>query len=305
MPFRFYFFFLFVTFLVLFYPGSYPYYQLLAYNRDTFAELESTEEHKIYPIPQVNQAFPPSVTAAGVYIVDFNSFTPIYKKNEHTEFFPASTTKIITALVAHELYSSDDIITVNQPHIEGQVMGLVPGERITVENLLYGALVHSGNDAAYALADGKGFRFFVEEMNSKASSLGMKNSHFTNPAGLDNIQQKTTPFDLSVAARELLKNPYLRKMVGTKEIIISDVDYNTFHTLTNVNKLLGEIQGLGGLKTGYTEQAGENLVSFYRHNGHDYIIVVMKSDERFLDTRVLVDWIKNNVTYIDSPLAIY
>lgn len=305
MPFRFYFFFLFVTFLALFYPGDYPYFNLLAYNRDTFATFDTSEEHKIYPIPQVNQISPPSVTAAGVYIAEFDSFTPIYKKNEHTEFYPASTTKIITALVANELYNSDDIVTINQPRIEGQVMGLVPGERITVENLLYGALVHSGNDAAYALADGKGFRFFVEEMNRKAVAIGMNNSHFTNPAGFDNIQQKTTPFDLSIAARELLKNPYLRKMVGTKEIIISDVDYNTFHTLTNVNKLLGEIQGLGGLKTGYTEQAGENLVSFYRHNGHDYIIVVMKSEDRFLDTRVLVNWIKNNVTYIDPPLTSY
>lgn len=305
MPFRFYFFFLFVTFLVLFYPGGYPYFQLLAYNRMTFAEVQSPESFQMHPIPQVNNTIPPLVTAAGVYIVEYDSFTPIYKKNEHAEFYPASTTKIITALVANELYNPDDVVTVNQPHIEGQVMGLVPGERITVENLLYGALVHSGNDAAYALADGKGFRFFVEEMNRKAQSFGMANSHFTNPAGLDNIQQKTTPFDLGIAARELLKSPYLRKMVGTKEIIISDVDYNTFHTLTNVNKLLGEIQGLGGLKTGYTEAAGENLVSFYRHNGHDYIIVVMKSDDRFLDTRVLVDWIKSNVTYIEPPIASY
>ncbi len=283
----------------MFYPGGYPYFQLLAYNRQVFSETKPLETYQIYPIPHVNTSFYPYVTAAGVYIVELDSFTPIYKKNEHAQFYPASTTKIITALVANELYDPNDIITVNQPHIEGQVMGLVPGERITAENLLYGALVHSGNDAAYALADGKGFRFFVEEMNNKAQKLGMNNSHFTNPAGLDNIQQKTSPFDLSLAARDLLQDPYLRKMVGTKEIIISDVDYNTFHTLTNVNKLLGEIQGLGGLKTGYTEQAGENLVSFYRHNNHDYIIVVMKSEDRFLDTRVLVDWIKANVTYTE------
>jgi D-alanyl-D-alanine carboxypeptidase (penicillin-binding protein 5/6) len=131
----------------------------------------------------------------------------------------------------------------------------------------------------------------------------MKNSQFANPAGLDEFAQKTTPFDLSLAARELLKDSYLRKIVGTKEIIISDEDYNIFHTLTNVNKLLGEIQGLGGLKTGQTEQAGENLVSFYRHNGHDYILVVMKSEDRFADTRVLVEFIKSSITYTQSPLT--
>ena len=96
---------------------------------------------------------------------------------------------------------------------------------------------------------------------------------------------------------KLMKNPYLRKMVGTKEIIISDVDYKTFHTLTNVNKLLGEIQGIGGLKTGYTENAGENLVSFYRKDDHDYIIVVMQSTDRFADTRNIVTWINDNVRF--------
>ena len=118
----------------------------------------------------------------------------------------------------------------------------------------------------------------------------------------DDYKQKSTAFDLALAGRALIENPYLRKMVGTKEITISDTDYSIFHKLTNVNKLLGEIQGLGGLKTGYTENAGENLVSFYRHNEHDYLIVVMHSEDRFFDTTTLVDWIGASVQYVTPQI---
>jgi D-alanyl-D-alanine carboxypeptidase len=208
----------------------------------------------------------------------------------------------MTALVAADLYDPNRIITVQIGTTEGQVMGLVPGERITAENLLYGALVHSGNDAAYALAEEHGYDAFIKMMNDKAQELHMNNSHFVNPAGLDDMNQVMSPFDLALAGRALIQNPMLRKMVSTKEIIISDVDYRIFHTLTNVNKLLGEVQGLGGLKTGYTELAGENLVSFYRFDNHDYIIVLLKSSDRFADTTTIVNWLDNNVVYVTPEL---
>lgn len=128
----------------------------------------------------------------------------------------------------------------------------------------------------------------------------MKDSHFTNPAGLDNRSQLVTPFDLSLAARALLQNKYLSRIVSIKEITISDVDFKIFHTLTNVNQLLGEIQGIGGLKTGYTENAGENLVSFYKHQGRQYIIVILKSQDRFSDTKAVVNWIDSNINYITA-----
>lgn len=302
MPFRFYFFLLFFFFLFLFYPGEHPYLKIFAFNSQTFIQETAIQPIKIQPIPITNNAPPPFVTAEGVYVVELDSFSTLYEKNSQTKFFPASTTKIITALVAADLYQPDKIITINQASVEGQIMNLVPNERITAENLLYGILVHSGNDAAYALANEHGFNNFIQMMNEKALEIGMKNSHFKNPAGLDDMEQMTTPFDLALAGRELLQNPYLRKMVSTKEIIISDVDYRQFHTLTNVNKLLGEVQGLGGLKTGYTELAGENLVSFYRKDNHDYIIVILKSQDRFLDTRTIVTWIDSNVQYISPSL---
>lgn len=303
MSFRFYFLFLTITFLLLFYPGTGPYFYIIAYNKQAFSpEIKATNLH-VNPVPTIKKgALPPAISAQGVYVVDADSLTPLYAKKEHQRFYPASTTKVITALVALDIYKPDDVITVKIASVEGQLMNLQNGEKITLENLLYGILVHSGNDAAVAIANSYGYDPFIELMNKKAQELHMVNTTFRNPNGLDNMQQLTTPFDLTLAARELLKNPYLTKIVGTKEITISDVDYTTFHHLSNVNKLLGEIRGLGGLKTGYTEFAGENLISFYKHEGHDFIIVIMKSEDRFADTRTMVDWIISNVTYV-APFA--
>ncbi len=290
---------LFYSLLFLFYPGNNFYYHLFAYNKTLFQDKRIINKKPVKPIPYLkNPYYLPDVAAQGIYVVDLPSFTPILKKNEHNKFYPASTTKIITALVSYDLYQPDQLITIKNPIIEGQVMNLVDGEKITVENLLYGILVHSANDAAYAIANDYGFEEFVFLMNKKAASLKMKNTKFKNPAGLDDINQYTTPFDLALAARELLKNKYLAKIVSTKEIIVSDVDFKYFHQLKNVNKLLGEISGIGGLKTGYTEEAGENLISFYKKNNHQFLIVILKSNDRFTDTKNVIDWINNNVDYL-------
>lgn len=292
--------FTFFTLLFLFYPGDSETFHIFAYNRSLFQPEAKKNEFRIKPVPVVKLAYQPKISAEGVYVVDLPSFTPILQRNAHKKFLPASTAKIITALVSVDLYKPDDVITVKRSsdQIEGQVMGLIAQEKMTVENLLYGILVHSGNDAAYALADQIGFAKFVNFMNEKVRMLKMSDSRFTNPAGLDDFNEYTSPFDLALAARNLLENKLLKKIVATKEITISDVDYQYFHPLTNVNKLLGEIQGLGGLKTGYTENAGENLVSFYKKNGHQLVIVILKSLDRFDDTRQVINWINTNVDYL-------
>jgi D-alanyl-D-alanine carboxypeptidase len=148
------------------------------------------------------------------------------------------------------------------------------------------------------LAENFGYQKFLDLMNKKAKDLKMENSHFVDPAGLsEDKNQYTTPFDLALAARAILKNPYLSKMVSLKEIVVSDVDFLYFHRLVNVNRLLGEVPGIGGVKTGYTEEAGQNLVSFYKKNNHQFIIVVLKSKDRFLDTKNIIDWLSWNVDY--------
>lgn len=298
--------FLSFSFLLLFYPGNYWLTHVFS-QQDLWRE-KPVPQFALHPIPEINKNAPyPLISAEGVYVADLSSFTPIFERNSKMKLYPASTAKIVTALVVADVFKPTDVILVtkqitkeDQP--DWQLMGLVTGERITIENLLYGTLVYSANDAAFTLANAYGYDRFIEKMNEKASELGMENSHFKNPIGIDDGEQLTTAYDLALAARALLNNSYLAKFVSTKEIVISDVDYKYFHKLTNVNKLLGEIVGIGGLKTGYTELAGQNLVSFYKKNGNQYIIVVLKSLDRFEDTRILTQWIDLYVNHVSMPL---
>lgn len=265
-----------------------------------FARLDQELQLKKNPIPYIRFPFYPQISAEGVYIVDLPSFTPVYEKNSNRRFIPASTTKVITALVAADVYDPNDVLIVKRVIREGQLMDLVLGEKITAENLLYGILVHSGNDAAYVLADNYGYENFLNLMKQKTKELSLVNSNFSDPAGLNEYNQYTSPSDLALAARTLLENQELKKMVATKEITIADVDFKYFHKLANVNKLLGEVQGIGGLKTGYTENSKENLISFYKSNSHQFIIVILKSEDRFEDTKQIISWINSNVGYINQ-----
>lgn len=294
--------FLFFTIVFLFYPGDSYYIRLFSYNRDLFATSQNEPDYVSKPVPYLkNPFFTPTISAEGVYIIDLASATPVYEKNSHGRFLPASTAKIITALVAFDQFGLNDTLEVKRASPEGQVVGVVLGERLNFENVLYGLLIHSGNDMAYLLADNYpgGEKKFVAVMNQKAEELGMANTVFKNPAGLDQTGQYSTPLDLSLAGRRLLENETLSRIVSTKSITISDVDFKYFHHLSNVNKLLGEIAGIGGLKTGYTEEAGENLVTFYKKNGHQFLIVILKSADRFADTKQIVTWIDDNVTFIN------
>lgn len=292
-----------ITLLLLFYPGNNYYSDLFAYKSHLFSQKTKQISFKSSDIPYlVNTNSSPFLTAQGAYILDLTSFTPVYEKNAHDHFLPASTTKVITALTAYEHFKLDDVLTVKRVVNEGQVMGLVQNEKLTFESLLYGLLVYSGNDAAYVIADNYpgGYDVFIQQMNKRAEELHMKNSSFINPAGLDAGGQYSSPYDLALAGRELLKNKELSKIVSTKSITVSDVDFTYFHPLTNVNKLLGEIPGVGGLKTGYTEDAGQNLISFYKKNNHQFLIVILKSDDRFIDTRAIINWIDTNIKFL-SP----
>lgn len=293
--------FVLLSLLFLFYPGDAQLMHTFSYHRALFENQDRSIAYANNPIPVRTTSILPETTATSVYVVDRKSFTPVYEKSAHQRWYPASTTKIITALVAYDIYKTDRVVTIQSSFDDGQTMGLLPGEQITIENLLYGTLVHSGNDAAQALAQIDGIRDFVAKMNNKAQSLHMRDTHFENPTGLHNPNQYSSAYDLTLASRELLNNPYLAKIVSTKEIEISDTQYRIFHKLVNVNKLLGEIPGVGGLKTGYTPESGENLISLYRtRDGHEFIIVVLGSLDRFTDTKTLVTWIDTNTAFISQ-----
>lgn len=235
-------------------------------------------------------------SASGIVVLDMDSGVYLFKRNAEDLLAPASITKIMTALIALDSYGLDDVVIVNKLVNNGQTMGLVTGEKITVENLLLGALIQSGNDAAYALADHYpgGVEKFLEAMNKKATALHLNNTHFTNPIGFDDPGHRTTPMDLSRLASVALSNKTIAKMVAIPQITISDVTHTYFHSLRNVNDLLGKIPGVGGIKTGWTEEAGENLITLVERNGHRVIIVILKSADRFGETSMLIDWIFTN-----------
>lgn len=246
-----------------------------------------------YPVNGTGSYPGTEVSATGVVVLDIDSGVYLYKRNEKELLSPASTTKLLTALVALDNYHLDDVVTVKNIANDGQVMGLVPGEKITVENLLYGALIHSGNDAAWALADyyPGGVPKFVDAMNQKAGELHLTQSHFTNPVGYDDPNHKMSPIDLALLGEAALNNNVIAKMVAIPAITISDVTHTYFHPLKNVNELLGKIPGVGGIKTGWTEEAGENLITLVERGGHRVIIVVLHSQDRFGDTSMLINWI--------------
>lgn len=241
------------------------------------------------------------ISGEGVVVLDVTSGVYLYKRNEEVVLDPASTTKIMTALVALDHFALDDVLTVKTVANAGQTMGLVSGERMTLENFLYGTLIQSANDAAYALADNYpgGVNKFVEAMNLKAADLHLTKSNFTNPVGYDDPNHKMTPIDLSRLSAIALANPTIAKMVAIPQITISDVTHTYFHSLSNVNQLLGKIPGVGGIKTGWTEAAGENLVTLVERNGHKVIIVLLRSRDRFGETARLIEWVFGNYRWED------
>lgn len=251
-----------------------------------FPPLPVLGEHSLFPV----------ISAEGVLAIDLPSGISLYEKNPDASLLPASTTKIVTALVALDAYPLDQVIRVGNVRIEGQKMGLTFGEEMRVEDLLYGLLVFSANDAAEALAEGYpgGREAFVNAMNQKTADLSLENTSFYNPSGLDGNGHVTTARDLIRVSEVAMRNPEFAKIVGTREIIVSDISGKTLHHLTNINELLGKVPGVMGVKTGWTENARENLVTYIERDNHKVMIAVLGSQDRFGETKELIDWIFGN-----------
>lgn len=264
------------------------------------------------PILGATASFP-VISAQGAIAVDLDSGTPLYEKNPDLQLLPASTTKIVTALVAMDVYSLDQVLTVpNGAGVDGQKMRLYSGEQMKVEDLLYGLLVYSANDAAmtlamnYPVASESGidsYDAFVAAMNTKTKELSMNNSHFENPVGLDGVTQTTTARDLIRVSEVAMRDPTFSKMVGTKTTTITDVSGKSLYNLKNVNELLGEVPGVSGIKTGWTENARENLVTYIERNGHKVLIAILGSQDRFGETKELINWIFENYEWQEVKVS--
>lgn len=267
------------------------------------AEIKE-QEFVIKPILSENETFP-IVSAQAVLAEDIETGTLLYEKNPDEAFLPASTTKILTALVAMDYYSDDGVLQVKEVKVEGQKMGLVVGEKIRAEDLFYGLLVFSANDAAEVLAQNYpgGREVFITLMNLKANELGLINSNFTNPTGLDTNGDKvySTAKDLIKISKFAMENPRFAKIVGTKSITVRSLDGKLAHRLVNINELLGTVEGVLGVKTGWTENARENLVTYVVRGDKKVMIALLGSQDRFGETRELIDWVFANYNWVRVP----
>ena len=234
--------------------------------------------------PAVAEAVEVSATAA--VLMDADMGQVLYEKNGDRQMLIASTTKIMTALVVLEHAAPDDVITVTPDHMaEGSSMYLRAGETVRVEELLYGLLLCSGNDAALALTEcAGGLTPFVALMNEKAAALGMAHTSFANPNGLDADGHYSTARDMAVLAAAAVENPTFRRICSSRSVTIGQ------RTMENHNRLLRQVEGCVGLKTGYTQAAGRTLVSCTERDGCRLVAVTLQDGNDWADHAALYDY---------------
>ena len=236
----------------------------------------------------------PTVSARSAVLIDAESGQILYGKDENTRRGMASTTKIMTALVALEHSSLDEVVIVAPEAcgIEGSSIYLFPEEQITMETLLYALMLQSANDAAEAIAYAisGSVEGFVALMNEKADELGLSATHFDNPHGLDGETHYTTAYELAKIAAAALENETFRRIVGTEKKAIPLHNGEATRLLVNHNRLVREYDDVIGVKTGYTRACGRTLVSAAEQNGVTLICVTLDDGNDWVDHRALLDY---------------
>ncbi len=247
------------------------------------------------PVLSVSAEEAPKVEAEAAVLIDAHSGNILFQKNAESKLFPASTTKVMTALLTIETIergelSLDEVLTVSEGMFaelptDGSKVGLQTDEEMDVDNLLKGLLIASGNDAALLLAERVGgtVEDFVEMMNARAAELGLKNTHYVNPHGLHNEEHYTTASDLAVVAQQAMKHPVFRDIVDIAHIYLDATNLNPQRYFINTNNLVSRFRYLEyyydkatGIKTGATTEAGNCLVSSAKDGEAELICVVLK-----------------------------
>lgn len=235
-----------------------------------------------------------SVSARSALLMLGDGETVLYNKEANLRLPMASTTKIMTALVALEEASPDRMVTVDAAAIgtEGSSVYLVAGERLTLEQLLYALLLESANDAAVAIAIAVSgsVEAFAQRMNDTAERLGLSNTHFENPHGLDHEDHYTTALELAKITVAAMRHPLFRTIVSTRKTTIPHPDSETTRLLVNHNKLLRMYDGCIGVKTGYTQRSGRCLVSAAERDGVTLIAVTIDSPDDWEDHTRMLDY---------------
>lgn len=238
----------------------------------------------------------PSLNSRAAIIYDRTSKTVIYGKNINDKRAMASTTKIMTAILVLENGNLDKEITVSKKaaNTGGSRLGLKTGDKIKLKDLLYGLLLRSGNDAAVQIAIeiGGSLEGFAEMMNLKAKEIGLTNTHFVTPHGLDDENHYTTAYEMALLTDYALNNKEFAKIVNTKQAIVN-INSKTI-TINNTNELLGNLEGVNGVKTGFTNNAGRCLVTSVNREGFQIITVVFGADTKKFRTKDSIELIEYN-----------
>jgi D-alanyl-D-alanine carboxypeptidase (penicillin-binding protein 5/6) len=237
----------------------------------------------------------PEITAKSALIYDLTTNKVLYEKNPKEKLPMASLTKIMTAIVALENRKQNDKYIVRASDLVGEdSMGLTEGEILSLDELLYGLVLTSGNDAGETIASNykDGRDAFVESMNNKAKALGVKDTNFTNPTGLQGDgDQHTTTYDLLAITRYALSNfPLFRKVASTFEYTIGATNNHKEFYLQNETNLLTSYPGVKGVKTGYTPEAGFCLVTYLDYDGHQIVGIILGSQNRREEMKELLDY---------------
>lgn len=236
----------------------------------------------------------PSVTAASAVVMDVATGDILYGKKADTPLPPASTTKIMTAILGLELGRPDEVVTVSEKAaaVGEATLHLDPGEKILLYELITGALVKSGNDACVAIAEhiAGSEEQFVKLMNKKALALGAQNTHFVNTNGLPLKAHVTTAKDLALIARHGLQLPQFAGITRQKTASIHFLEPDVFMDLKNTNKLLTNYPWANGVKTGTTTAAGKCLVASATKEGRQLLVVILNGPDRFGDAQKLLEW---------------
>ena len=270
---------------------------------DIDEELEDMELSKSIETASVVEN-EPNINARIAVAYDRKSGKAIYGKNENKRTAMASTTKIMTAIVLIENADLDQTITVSAKAAGtgGSRLGLKHNDKITMKDLLYGLMLKSGNDAAVAIAENVGgsIEKFADLMNEEAKKIGLDNTHYVTPHGLDNPEHYTTAYELAKLADYALKNEIFAKVVNTKNYTVTINGYPK--NITNTNELLGYLDGVNGVKTGFTNNAGRCLVTSVNRNEFEIITVVLQADTkkmRTTDSISLIEYVYKNYELIN------
>lgn len=249
-----------------------------------------------------------SVSAKSAVLINADTLEVLYNKAEHEKRGIASTTKILTSLIALEYGEPEKEVVAEKEAVtvEGTSIGLKAGDKITLKSLVYGMLLESGNDAANvtAFAISGNITQFAVLMNKYAGEIGMTNSNFTNPSGLTDKNHYSTAYDMALLTSVAIKNPIFRKICSTESAVIDFVTPEISRKFSNHNRLLNEYDGVFGVKTGYTKASGRCLVTACENNGVTLICVTLNAYDDWNDHKKLFDYGFSLYTEIESDVDI-